>query len=38
MRGRLLTWRMASDDKTLTQYHIASGPQETADERFRGVL
>jgi arylsulfatase A-like enzyme len=38
MRGRLLTWRMDADEKTLTHYHIAAGPQETADERFDGVL
>ncbi|MEQ8603294.1 MAG: alkaline phosphatase family protein [Marivibrio sp.] len=38
MRGRLLTWRMAQDEKTLTHYHIDGGPKETADQRFEGLL
>lgn len=38
MRGKLLTWRMESEEETLTHYHIHDGARETVDDRFADVL
>ncbi|MBP5857866.1 alkaline phosphatase family protein [Marivibrio halodurans] len=38
MRAKLLSWRMASDEQTLTHYHIDRGATAYEDERFEGAL
>lgn len=38
MRGRLLTWRMETEERSLSRLHIERGVQEAPDERFEGML